>query len=96
MVIGERIRELRERAGFSQSELARRLGISRTSVNAWESGLSAPTAQFIIELSTLFHVSSDYILGLYDGKRISLSTYSEQEVKLIYELMDYFDKSKKN
>ena len=93
MSIGERIRELRENIGISQSELAKRLGISRTSVNAWESGLSSPTAQLIIELSKTFHVSSDYILGLNnDGKNITIGTYSEDEIKLLFELMNYFDK----
>ena len=47
-MIGDTIRILRERAGYSQSELARRLSVTRSSVNAWESGLSAPTAVYII------------------------------------------------
>ena len=63
-MIGDTIRILRERAGYSQSELARRLSVTRSSVNAWESGLSAPTAVYIIELARLFHVSTDFILGL--------------------------------
>ena len=55
-MIGDTIRYLREQAGYSQSELAKRLGVTRSSVNAWESGLSAPTAVYIIELSKLFHI----------------------------------------
>ena len=93
-MIGDTIRALRERAGYSQSELARKLSVTRSSVNAWESGLSAPTAVYIIELSKLFHVTSDFILGLDDSKQINLSGLTEQEIRILYELLDYFHQAK--
>ena len=93
-MIGDTIRALRERAGYSQSELARKLSVTRSSVNAWESGLSAPTAVYIIELSKLFHVTSDFILGLDDSKQINLSGLTEQEIRILYELLDYFHQTK--
>ena len=68
-------RSLREDSGMSQSELARKLSVTRSSVNAWEMGLSAPTAQYIIELANLFHCSADYILGLDNTKCINISKY---------------------
>lgn len=91
-MIGERIKNLRESAGLSQAELARKLGISRSSINAWESGLSAPTAAYIIEMAKLFHSTSDYILELDDKETINLSGYSKEEVKLLNGLLAYFDK----
>lgn len=90
-MIGDTIRSLREQAGYSQAELARRLTVTRSSVNAWESGLSAPTAAYIVDLARLFHVSTDYILGLDSGKQISLAGLSEQEIQILYQLLDYFD-----
>lgn len=92
-MIGERIRELRERAGMAQAELARRLSVTRSSVNAWESGLSAPTAVYLVELAQLFHVSADYLLGLDKAEQISLAGLSKQEVSLLYQLLDYFASS---
>ena len=38
-MISERIRQLREQAGFSQSMLAKKLDVTRSSVNAWEMGI---------------------------------------------------------
>lgn len=93
-MISDTIRALRERAGYSQSELAKRLSVTRSSVNAWESGLSAPTAINIMELAKLFHVSSDFILGLEQTRQIDLSELTEQEVRIIYELLDYFRQTK--
>ena len=93
-MIGDTIRILRERAGYSQSELARRLSVTRSSVNTWESGLSAPTAVYIIELARLFHVSTDFILGLESAGHLSLSGLTEREIRILYELLDYFHQSK--
>ena len=60
-MIADVIKNLRDQRGMSQSELAKRLSITRSSVCAWEQGLSCPTAQYIIELAKLFRVC----LGFY-------------------------------
>ena len=93
-LIGDTIRSLREQAGYSQSGLAKKLGVTRSSVNAWESGLSAPTAVYIIELSKLFHVPSDFILGLDNTMQLNLSGFSEEEIGILYSLINYFSKNK--
>lgn len=90
----ERIKTLREDAGYSQSELARKLDVTRSSVNAWEQGLSIPTTHYIVELAKLFHISADYLLGLEKGKIIVLDGYSNTEIELIYKLLKYFDENK--
>ena len=41
-MIDERIKSLREKRDLTQSDLARKLGITRSSVNAWEMGISVP------------------------------------------------------
>lgn len=90
----DRIKSLREDAGMSQAELARRLDVTRSSVNAWEMGLSTPTTQYIVEISKLFHVSSDYLLGITSEQSIVLDCYSKDEIELIYNLLKYFDNQK--
>lgn len=61
-MIGNRIAELRRQNGMSQEELADRLGISRQSVSKWESGQSQPEIEKLLQLSEVFHVSTDYLL----------------------------------
>ena len=90
-MISTKIKALREQAGISQSQLAKKLDVTRSSVNAWEMGLSTPTTQYIVALAKLFHVSADYILGLESEQTISLRSYSDAEIALILNLLRYFD-----
>ena len=95
-MIGDTIQTLRKKAGYSQAELARKLSVTRSSVNAWESGLSSPTAAYIVDLAKLFHVTADYILGLDNSNQLSLAGLTEQEIQILYSLLDYFDKAKEH
>lgn len=90
-MICEKIRELRTVAGFSQAELARRLDVTRSSVNAWEMGLSAPTMQYLAAMCKLFHVSADYLLETESQVTIRLDGYTHEEVELVFQLLKYFD-----
>lgn len=62
MILAEKIMKLRKENGWSQEDLASKLGISRQSVSKWESTASIPDLDKIIKLSELFHVSTDYLL----------------------------------
>lgn len=94
-MIAERIKLLRENAGLSQKALADKLGITRSSVNAWELGISVPSTQYIVELAMLFKVSTDYLLNFDNKKAIDIDGLNEQEVKIILELITYFRNKKK-
>lgn len=88
-MISDNIKRLRENAGLSQSSLARKLGVTRASVNAWEMELSAPTAQYLVALAQLFHTTTDDILGLESEEQIVLRDMNEQEKRLVYDLVSY-------
>lgn len=62
MILADKIILLRKRNGWSQEELAERLDVSRQAVSKWEGGLSVPDLNKIIGMSTLFGVSTDYLL----------------------------------
>ena len=65
-MIAEKIKMLRNANNMTQAELARKLNVTRSSVNAWEMGISIPSTTFIVELAQLFKVSTDYLLGYSD------------------------------
>lgn len=93
-MISERIRQLRERAGFSQSQLAKKLDVTRSSVNAWEMGISAPTTQYVVAMAKLFHVSTDYLLGMENTLQFSMEGYTQEEIRLIFDMIRYFDEQR--
>ena len=88
-MLAERIKTLREQAGMSQEKLAKRLGITRSSVNAWEMGISTPSTQYIAELAGLFQVSADYLLGLSETATISVAGLTEADVGLVCHLISH-------
>ena len=62
MILADKIIDLRKKNGWSQEELAEKLGVSRQAVSKWEGAQSVPDIQRILEMSRLFGVSTDYLL----------------------------------
>ena len=94
-MVADRIKNLREQKGMTQAELAKQLGITRSSVNAWEMGISVPSTQYIVELAGLFKVSTDYLLGLNTSATVSISGLTEADVQLVHHLISHL-KAKNN
>lgn len=88
-MISERIKFLREQQNMTQSELARKLSITRSSVNAWEMGISVPSTQFIVELANIFKISTDYLLGVDASSTINVSGLSEKDIQVIQILTEH-------
>jgi transcriptional regulator with XRE-family HTH domain len=64
MTFGERLRRLRELAGYSQAELARRAGMNRAVINMLESGVrTGLTAENARKLARGLNVTIDYLIG---------------------------------
>jgi len=87
-MICDKIRLLREKSGMTQSLLAKKLGITRSSVNAWEMGLSVPSTQYIVELSCIFNVSTDYLLGIKNTSSIPVDGLSDKEIAAVVEIVE--------
>lgn len=68
MTMGEKILSLRKARGWSQEELAERIGVTRQAVSRWESGAAKPDTDKVIAVCDLFGVSADYLLrDSYNG-----------------------------
>lgn len=94
-MIADRIKILREQQNKTQTELAKQLGITRSSVNAWEMGISVPSTQYIIELASIFQVSTDYLLGVNTTSSLSVAGLSDKDIELIHSIILHL-KNKKN
>ena len=61
--IGKRIAESRRSAGFTQEELANRLGVTPQALSKWEKGVSSPDLEMLTSLCDILGVSADYLVG---------------------------------
>ena len=62
MILADKLIDLRKRSGWSQEDLAERLGVSRQSISKWEGAQSVPDMNRILKLSEIFGVTTDYLL----------------------------------
>ncbi len=93
-MIAEKIKHLREQNELTQAALAKKLGITRSSVNAWELGISIPSTQYIVELALLFNVTTDYLLDVNTSAAINTEGLSAEDLKVLYSLVQHLKKRK--
>ena len=75
--VGERIRDLRKKAGLTQEQLAETLGVTAGAVYKWESGRAMPELEMLVELGRFFEVSVDALLD-YGWETMSMGRAVEQ------------------
>lgn len=73
--VGIRIAEQRRKHGMSQDELAERLFVTRQAVSKWENGISVPSVDALCDISKIFSVSFEYILGLFEDEKIDVDPH---------------------
>lgn len=65
-LIGSRLKEMRERKGYTQEELAELIGVGQLQMWRWESNKTEPSGEYIAQLSRYLETTADYLLGLSD------------------------------
>ena len=86
----ERIKILREEKGISQAELAKRLGVNRSIVSAYENQTRLPSIQMLSKLSYLFNVSIEYLLGINKNKTIDVSDLTTEQISALNTVIEQF------
>ena len=89
-MIADKIKILREKQGMTQTDLAKKLGITRAGVNAWEMGISVPSTQYIVELALFFGVSADYLLDIHNTATVSVEGLTDREIASIVEIIQCY------
>ena len=77
-MLGEKIKEIREKEGLTQEEFAKEVFVSRTTVTKWETGKSLPSIDTLRLISEKYNVSIDELLhneaesGFYKNEKKGL------------------------
>ena len=87
--INERIHDLRERSGLTQSDLAIQLGMTRSGVNAWEMGISKPSLENLVILSRILHTTTDYLLRNNNEETIVINDFTPEEKEMVMRMVHY-------
>ncbi len=83
MNFGEKLKSLRKEAGMTQTDLAMRLGITKSVVSYYERQERSPSPDVLIKLTDIFHVTADYLLGITHKKLIDVSDLSEDDMAFL-------------
>lgn len=82
-MFGKRLKNLRENAGFTQEQLGKKLNVVKSNISMYENGTRIPNADILEQLSKIFDVSIDYLLGKTDVKKYE-SPYDDELEKVLF------------
>lgn len=88
MKLGKKLKQLREKSNLSQTDIAKKLNISRQAISSWEKGYSTPDIDNLVLLSNLY----DFDLNKFLNDSLSWKEKISNEFKdyIIYSLHGYF------
>jgi len=88
---GDRLREIREQRGVSQTELAQRCNIGEKGIWRYENGQGDPSADILARIARELDASADYLLGLTETPQSKLNDSlrsDEKDLLLAYDTGD--------
>lgn len=85
---------MRIQNGYTLESLGKSLGVTKSAVQYWESGLNVPTLDKIAALAQLFQTSIDYIAGIVDDDVIKVSHLTCKQKELIRGMVKYLEQVK--
>ena len=90
---GKRLKQLRKESGMTQKQLAKRIWGTKATISNYELYERTPAPEILINLSKVFHVSIDYLLGVEDKKRIlDVSDLTDEEIRFLETAIQLFRK----
>lgn len=84
---GNTLKTLRINNNLTQSQLAGQLGLTKSVISAYETGLRMPSYDVLIQIAKKFKVTTDYLLGIENRREIDLSGLSDEEVAALLNLI---------
>ena len=52
-------------------------------------GISVPSTQYVVELASLFHISTDFLLGVEATASVSVEGLSDEDIQLVHTIIDH-------
>lgn len=84
---GITLKTLRTQNNYTQVQLAQKLGLTKSVISAYETGLRLPSYDVLINIAKIFKVSTDYQLGMDNRQEIDLSGLTPEEITALKNLI---------
>ena len=85
---GNMLKTLRLRKNMTRAQLANKLGLTKSVISAYETGLRLPSYDILIHIARIYNVSTDYLLGIEKKQEIDLSGLSQEETNALLNLIN--------
>ena len=85
--LGHKLKALRLQHDLTQSQLANKLGLTKSVISAYETGLRLPSYDVLVHLAKILNVSTDYLLGVDNKREIDLSGLTDAEIDALVNLI---------
>ncbi len=85
--LGNKLKRLRTTNNMTQADLAKKLNLTKSVISAYENALRLPSYDVLVQIARLFHVSTDYLLGLEAPAELDLSGLTEEEKNAVRNLI---------
>ena len=86
--MGDKLKSLRIEKKLTQKQVADRIGLAISAVSSYESGSRYPSYDVLVKLARMFHVSTDYLLGITDRRNIDVTGLNDNEIGLVSQLVE--------
>ena len=93
---GDILKQIRLQAGLTQKELAELIGVTKSVISFYELRERTPSPDVLVKLASIFHVSTDYLLGIEKGRQIDISGLDEEDEKIIRLMIEQLRKKNIN
>lgn len=92
-----KLKSLRKSKKLSQADLAKKVGKTTWAISSYEQGKSYPSIDVLINLCSIFDVSSDYLIGISDDLHIKLglSGLNDEETQLILQFVNLVEQNRR-
>lgn len=90
---GSILKTLRLKENMTQAQLAQKLGVTKSVISAYETGLRLPSYDILIHIAKIYNVSTDYLLGLERKQEIDLSGLMPEEIDALMNLIKAMKKN---
>ena len=85
---GNTLKELRQKSGMTQKDLASKVGVTKSVISYYELSERAPSPEVLIKLATIFHVTTDFLLGIQHQDILDLTGLSNDDKSLIRAMVE--------